>query len=252
MLNFIVCGNSIRTGGQAPDGSTQCNMACLGNSAEICGGSNRLNIYQYIGWNAYGCYTDSSSARSLANNVVVPGGQSLTTTESCQAACLSAGYSLAGSEYGQECCKLILINSPSVYTMMTDYDPLDCDNSIQNGGSLPAEGNTGCNMACSGNSAETCGGSNRLDLSSYKTISGTREWRLGGCWVDSGTARTLAYNQVVPGGSSTLTVQVCQGLCHDAGFILAGVEYGGECCMSSQFFVLPSTMAFSSLVTNAI
>ena len=42
------CGNSVvNGGGPAPDGNTGCNIACKGNSAEICGGSNRLDVYQY-------------------------------------------------------------------------------------------------------------------------------------------------------------------------------------------------------------
>lgn len=32
--------------GPAPDGNAQCNMACNGNAAEMCGGPNRLTVYQ--------------------------------------------------------------------------------------------------------------------------------------------------------------------------------------------------------------
>ncbi|KAM0253661.1 hypothetical protein ACHAQJ_007173 [Trichoderma viride] len=42
------CGNSLANGATiAPDGNAQCNMNCAGNAAEICGGSNRLDIYSY-------------------------------------------------------------------------------------------------------------------------------------------------------------------------------------------------------------
>ena len=42
------CGNSFANGGgPAPDGNIGCNMPCKGNSAEICGGSNRLDVYTY-------------------------------------------------------------------------------------------------------------------------------------------------------------------------------------------------------------
>ena len=99
-------------------------MACSGNSAEICGGGNRLNLYSYSGgslttttasssaptgtgnalpgWTSLGCYTDSTSARTLPNEESVSGG---TTNEGCQNACLAAGYSFAGTEYSKECCK---------------------------------------------------------------------------------------------------------------------------------------------------
>lgn len=36
----------VNGGGPAPDGNAQCNMACSGNAGEICGGPNRLTIFQ--------------------------------------------------------------------------------------------------------------------------------------------------------------------------------------------------------------
>lgn len=45
------CGTTIQSSGQlAADTPTQkCNMPCSGDSSEICGGSDRLNLYQYNG-----------------------------------------------------------------------------------------------------------------------------------------------------------------------------------------------------------
>jgi len=43
--------------------------------------------------------------RVLSQLLNVTGG---VTVESCTAACKSAGYGLAGLEYGKECCKFIL------------------------------------------------------------------------------------------------------------------------------------------------
>jgi len=83
-------------------------MACAGNSAETCGGNLRLDLYEYTGWIPLGCYTDNVNARTLSDYVIVSGGQSATTIESCQAACKAAGYSLAGVEYANECCKFPL------------------------------------------------------------------------------------------------------------------------------------------------
>jgi hypothetical protein len=69
-------------------------------------------------WAALGCYTDSVSARTLAKSVVVPGGQGATTIESCLAACHAAGYSFAGVEYSQECCK-----PPSIPSSLPKFPP---------------------------------------------------------------------------------------------------------------------------------
>ena len=41
-----------------------------------------------------------------------------------------------------------------------------CNNIIENNGLAP-DGDLGCNMPCTGNSAETFGGANRLDLYQY-------------------------------------------------------------------------------------
>jgi len=110
-------------------------------------------------------------------------------------------------------------------------------------------------MACAGNGAEICGGPNRLDLYSYGSGSvastttaapttsqttasaapttsstGAKKWNFLGCYIDSVSARTLTWAQTIPNGPSTLTVEVCQGLCQNAGYSLAGVEYSVECC----------------------
>jgi len=49
--------------------------------------------------------------RVLSKLLDVAGG---ATAESCTAACKSAGYGLAGLEYGKECCKFIRSDLPCV------------------------------------------------------------------------------------------------------------------------------------------
>jgi len=170
------CGNSIVNGGApAPDGNALCDMACAGNAAETCGGPNRLDLYSYgsggtaptstktstsasatatssAGWNFRGCYTDSVAARSLSHGEIPSGGAATMTIEACQSLCQGLGYTLAGLEYADECY---------------------CDNALQNGGTIAPDGNAQCNMKCAGNTAETCGGPNRLDLYSYGYGNGT-------------------------------------------------------------------------------
>ncbi|PQE04599.1 hypothetical protein CJF30_00004400 [Rutstroemia sp. NJR-2017a BBW] len=97
-------------------------------------------------WTSVGCYADNVGGRALPNTAAVPGGTNAMTNELCQAACQAAGFTLAGTEYGGECW---------------------CGNTFTNGGVLASDGNAGCNMACKGNSAETCGGPNRLTAFSY-------------------------------------------------------------------------------------
>ena len=84
------------------------------------------------GWTYQGCYIDNANGRIL--NVQKPDSKTLTI-ESCVSTCASGGYVVAGMEYGAQCF---------------------CGNGIANGGAL-ASSDTQCNMACSGNSKETCG-----------------------------------------------------------------------------------------------
>jgi len=56
-------------------------------------------------WNFLGCYIDNVSGRALPNGEAVPGGATAMTNEVCQSTCLAAGFSIAGTEYADECCK---------------------------------------------------------------------------------------------------------------------------------------------------
>ena len=76
-----------------------------------------------------GCYADSES-RDLPSFAYDNGSN---TTESCISSCLDAGYQYAGTQYSTQCF---------------------CGNSY-GGQGTPAN----CNMACSGDGAETYGGS---------------------------------------------------------------------------------------------
>ena len=149
------CDNSIKN--DASSVSSGCSMPCSGNSSEYCGGPNRLNLYQLpsaiapsagvlpAGWSALGCFTDNVSARILTQGQPVLGGYLNMTIWNCLNACQGAGYSLAGVEYSQECY---------------------CGSQIKNDGPCALDQAT-CNMPCKGNSAETCGGPNRLNMYEY-------------------------------------------------------------------------------------
>jgi hypothetical protein len=83
-------------------------MACAGNSAEICGGNLRIDVYQTSSvstkkWNLLGCYTDNTSARTL--QYYQSNAPSALTVEICQTQCLNEGYTYAGVEYANECCE---------------------------------------------------------------------------------------------------------------------------------------------------
>jgi glucan 1,3-beta-glucosidase len=165
------------------------------------------------GWNFLGCYADNVQGRTLANQVQVAGGASAMSIEACEAACKSAGYTIAGVEYSGECW---------------------CDNKFGNGGGPAPDGNAQCTMTCSGAPQETCGGPNRLDVYSLATTTGSSPppaatgWNFRGCYTDSVNARALIAESV-SGGPTSMTVEACQTACKSLGYILAGLEYADEC-----------------------
>jgi hypothetical protein len=50
--------------------------------------------------------------------------------------------------------------------MMLIRPILGCDSKIEANGPAP-DGSAGCNMACTGNAGEICGGANRIDVYHY-------------------------------------------------------------------------------------
>ena len=202
-------------------------MACSGNASEYCGGSNRLNVYEFgnsytgtipivgasttasttastaaatssaLDWSYLGCYTDAVHTRTLLN---VQAANAALTVEACIATCAQGGYTLAGVEFGDQCF---------------------CDTTLHNGGSPVVAAD--CNMPCAGNSAEICGGSDYLSI--YSPAMG---WQSLGCYTDNVQTRTLTHTEQITGGGAAMTVEVCQGACSAAGYMLAGVEYSAE------------------------
>ncbi|KAJ7592865.1 WSC domain-containing protein [Mycena floridula] len=88
-------------------------------------------------WAYQGCFVDNS-VRQLQHQQFVSGGM---TVEACTTACTTAGFQLAGLEFGGECwCDSFMKGTKLV-------SDADCQN-----------------MVCSGNSAEYCGASSRLQV----------------------------------------------------------------------------------------
>lgn len=195
--NALLGGSALATGGSDPT-QNMCDMTCDGNTGEYCGGPNRLNTYQYnaslasassavptatgsatltisttastsattsstavptptgpttvqkgVGFSYLGCYSDSVNSRALVG-LSNPGVASQNDVEQCASECTAFTY--FGVEYGAECY---------------------CGNAITGGSALVA-GNTpdmtGCNMVCSGNATEYCGGSNRINMYTYVAV----------------------------------------------------------------------------------
>ncbi|KAJ7167608.1 WSC domain-containing protein [Mycena filopes] len=143
------------------------------------------------------------------------------TVESCLAFCGAGGYNFAGVEFGSECY---------------------CDHAVQASGTLAAVGN--CITPCSGNSTESCGAGNFIDVYSNGAATpvipkSVGTWQYQGCFADSTSSRVLPRQQTIAGG---VTVESCTSACKANGFAVAGVEFGQECWCSSS---LPTASSLS-------
>lgn len=69
-------------------------------------------------------------------------------------------------------------------------------------------------------------------LSTVTTTTGPSAtgWNFLGCYTDNVGGRTLVNGVQVEGGSTAMSVELCQAACKANGYSIAGVEYSGECC----------------------
>lgn len=142
------CGYVIGAGSELKD-DTECDFTCPGASDEACGAGFRLNVFYNNllntaqvnpgppGTSRVGCFTDDVYARALSTFQASEDGM---TVARCTSSCKATGYTLAGVEFGRECF---------------------CGNSVDNNATTTDEG---CDMVCTGDNAEFCGGADRLDL----------------------------------------------------------------------------------------
>ncbi|KAH0559498.1 hypothetical protein GP486_003989 [Trichoglossum hirsutum] len=244
------CGGAINNGSVLAPSQSDCNFPCPGNNSELCGAGNRLDMYKLktvsrvkartsignvtpaganittIGtsdavrantsnaldsvsvgsWQYIGCFTDQIP-RGLSQEFE---STYQMTAQECQSFCLNRNFPLSGVEFGRECF---------------------CGTALQGNSTLAPDSD--CNMPCSGNASDTCGGSFRMNVWQYEGWSPTKivdsvgSYKLQGCWTDDRGARALSG--FVFTDSASMTPGLCVFTCKKRGFIYAGVEYGREC-----------------------
>lgn len=93
-----------------------------------------------------------------------------------------------------------------------------------------------CNLACSANSNENCGGFSTLTLfnnpSLYSTFTYPAGWTSYGCMTEATNARALGMYSFT---SSSMTPQLCMNTCQTEGYIYSGYV---ECRSLSTFIFL--------------
>ncbi|ETI20140.1 hypothetical protein G647_08174 [Cladophialophora carrionii CBS 160.54] len=154
------CGNSIPDSGKPIPGVIgDCTMKCSGDDSGFCGGAGTISLYQKCSgdsctnaqlvdspsapstsnpsWSYSGCFTDTVSPRTLPKWSTFNGPD--VTNEACIAFCDSKGYPVAGTEYAGQCFCGAEITSPQL-------------------------GEDKCNMACTGDAGQMCGGPGALSV----------------------------------------------------------------------------------------
>lgn len=96
-----------------------------------------------------------------------------------------------------------------------------------------------CNMACTGNANEACGaagyiGAYRNYKSEPQPQQDSNGYQYLACYTDDTKSRSLGHAYRSPQGTGTMTVDICTTLCSKAGYGLAGLEYGDECCCDNK------------------
>jgi len=156
----------------------------------------------------YGCYQDAA-VRDFAWEAY-PFQSTITNTltiEQCRTHCGLFGYSYAALQWSVQCF---------------------CGNNFGTYGKT-AESN--CNMACSGNSAETCGGPYANSV--YTAIKS----RYIGCYNDN-TPRDLnhlLWDATVNPSSFVITIEHCMDGCKALGYQYAGLQYGLQCFCGNSY-----------------
>lgn len=216
-------------------------------SMPTCGGTDNPGLVNAItplpaGWSDLGCIAEGTSGRALPN-LVFQGGN--TTKAGCSALCANQGLPYAGVENGNQCF---------------------CGSALMNGAVTSTVPQEQCNGRCSGNSLETCGGPNKLQLlhnpnpvpvslplgssgspppppsptsstapaaSSAPTTGSTggTQWVNTSCSKDGSSRALTGYSFA----SDQMTPSLCQSACASRGFSMAGLEYGAECYCGNSF-----------------
>ncbi|WWD07416.1 hypothetical protein V865_005514 [Kwoniella europaea PYCC6329] len=161
------------------------------------------------GFTAGGCVQEVSG-RLLSK---VQTSSSSMTIEQCTTLCSNYGYGVAGLEYGNEC-----------YCGVQD----DIDDALVSGQ---------CYMPCAGDSTETCGGPNAINVFinpdiTPDVINLPDGWSTYGTVAEGTNGRALTYTLW---SSSTNTIESCAAGCAAAGYSIAGTEYSAECYCGNSF-----------------
>ncbi|KAK8850320.1 hypothetical protein IAR55_004237 [Kwoniella newhampshirensis] len=219
----VEAGKTCYCGSQVASSTTrlptsQCSVACVGNSTAVCGGSAALDLYtmaaatrtpatqQASHPSGYlGCFLDSGS--NIAFNNYYSYTINPMSVSICKQSCGEMGYAYAGVENGNQC------RCGNNYPKTTQY-----------------VASLYCNKQCSGNSSQTCGAGGYIEAytlantTAAVAMPGISAVDYIGCYDNSNRGLTN-YSYY----SNSMTVEVCRTACSQLGYSLASVYLSKYC-----------------------
>ncbi|XP_061186438.1 uncharacterized protein LOC133194513 [Saccostrea echinata] len=191
--SWCFCGDALTKYVKKPEG--ECNMKCVGNKKEICGGGWRMNIYRNPDYNKeyLGCFQDQ-------HNRVLTGKYAHTnsmTVQNCREMCMKENNQYYGVQASSWC---FCGDALTKYVKKSEGE---------------------CNMKCVGNNKEICGGGWRMNI--YRNPDYNKGYL--GCFQDQ-------HNRVLTGKyahTNTMTVQNCREMCIKENNQYYGVQASSWC-----------------------
>ena len=214
-----LCGTDYSTGSGNYVGQGMCNQACVGDSSQTCGWLYGYSVYNVTassyehqtiqhpaGWQ--GCFNDPGQAGLTGFTWV----RDDMTPQQCTYGCGELGYKRAGLVGGNRC---------------------RCGDDWKGGALYPY---TSCQVPCTGNSTETCGGNyvsevydTAVSAAQLKSDIATKPAGWAGCYGNSNMAIFKEYNSY----DGTLTQQRCTATCKTYGYGWVGLTNGVTCRCSN-------------------
>lgn len=232
------CGNTYARIKNLHKKAGGCFSKCPGNPRQVCGGRERNSVYQVLNVQPkeepkkvqkpitfMGCFQDSNrnepNYRDFKFRVKLDG----NSHEKCNQACLNKGFKYFAVQFGSECrCGNAFARIKSMHRKLAEKD---------------------CNMPCSGNKNQKCGGKLRNGV--YST-SGTaqkpvkeavkRTKKFEGCFQDSKKPGHRDFNFRASLLVSN-THHACNKACNDKGYKYFALQFGSECRCGNALSRIP-------------
>ncbi|KAK7521272.1 WSC domain-containing protein [Phyllosticta citriasiana] len=247
--NNVDCSSTVSLSGN-------CNMQCVANSTQFCGGNGFLNLYALPSapsLSSTNCSATTTASGSAASSTVTASSAIISSsslpTASATPGPLPSGVVSLGCYVDTGNPHPLPIqayanssNTPALCASACraagfQYAGTQYSTECWCGNSAPATNTSlsDCSMSCLGDASQKCGAGYRLSVTkdtvwtpSFFARHSYGTWNLAACYVDSvNGARTLPSQMSIDVASTT--VSRCLDACAAGGYAVCGAEYYHEC-----------------------